>query len=201
MGYETNDEEKRKKKYKPASVKEPTSYIRLLHHRSTVLRDNHLIASSIQWDRSCSRQNLVLVGRESPHFSLPPCIVCKSVSSQQKLELLFFSSQCTLGLELVYRSSWLHQQDSTSRYRSVVYSVSYQQAANKHDDKFRVCCSTYLRSTPRFPSCGKDLALGSLQSHLRTQHGMDSSSSIITKPVVLAPHSYKLRFIHQSGHS
>ena len=37
------------------------------------------------------------------------------------------------------------------------------------------------------PSCGKDLALGSLQSHLRTQHGMDSSGSIITEPVELAP--------------
>ena len=51
------------------------------------------------------------------------------------------------------------------------------------------------------PSCGKDLALGSLQSHLRTQHGMDSSSSIINEPTELAPRSYKLSFIHQSGHS
>ena len=51
------------------------------------------------------------------------------------------------------------------------------------------------------PSCRKDLALGSLQSHLRMQHGMDASDSIITKPVVLAPYSYKLSFIQQSGHS
>ena len=37
------------------------------------------------------------------------------------------------------------------------------------------------------PSCRKALALGSLQSHLRTQHGIDASGSIITEPVVLAP--------------
>ena len=51
------------------------------------------------------------------------------------------------------------------------------------------------------PSCRKDLVLGSLQSHLRTQHGMDFSGSIITEPVELALYSYKLSFIHQSGHS
>ena len=51
------------------------------------------------------------------------------------------------------------------------------------------------------PSCGKDLTLGSLQSHLRTKHGMYTSGSIITKPVALAPLLYKLSFIHQSGHS
>ena len=50
-------------------------------------------------------------------------------------------------------------------------------------------------------SCGKDLALGFLQSHLRTQHGMDSCSSIITKPIALAPHLYKLSFKHQAGYS
>ena len=51
------------------------------------------------------------------------------------------------------------------------------------------------------PSCGKDLALGSLQSPLRTKHGIGSSSSIINKPIELAPHSYKLSFTYQSGHS
>ena len=51
------------------------------------------------------------------------------------------------------------------------------------------------------PFYGKDLALGSLQPHLRTQHRMDTSGSIINEPVVLAPCSYKLSFIHQSVHS
>ena len=51
------------------------------------------------------------------------------------------------------------------------------------------------------PSCGKDLALGSLQSHLRTQHGIDSSGSIINKPIELMPRSYKLSFTYRSGHS
>ena len=45
------------------------------------------------------------------------------------------------------------------------------------------------------PSCGKDLALGFLQSNLRTQQGMDTSGSVITGPVVSAPRSYKLSFI------
>ena len=36
-------------------------------------------------------------------------------------------------------------------------------------------------------SCGKDLALESLQSHLPTKHGMDACGSIITKPISLAP--------------
>ena len=44
-------------------------------------------------------------------------------------------------------------------------------------------------------SCRKDLSLDSLQSHLRTQHRMDVSDSIITKPAVLAPRLYKLIFI------
>ena len=52
-----------------------------------------------------------------------------------------------------------------------------------------------------FPSCGKDLALGSLQSHYRTQHGMDVCGSILTEPQALAPRSYKLSFKHQSGYS
>ena len=51
------------------------------------------------------------------------------------------------------------------------------------------------------PNCGRDLALGSLQFHLRMQHGMDATGLIITKPVVLTPRSYKLSFIHQSDHS
>ena len=37
------------------------------------------------------------------------------------------------------------------------------------------------------PYCGKDLVLGSLQSHLRTQHRMDTSGSIITESEVLTP--------------
>ena len=47
------------------------------------------------------------------------------------------------------------------------------------------------------PSCGKKLVLGSLKSHLRTQHGMDTSGSIITKSEVLVPRSYKFSFIQQ----
>ena len=50
-------------------------------------------------------------------------------------------------------------------------------------------------------SCGKALALGSLQSHLRTQHGMDTCGSIITEPIALAPRLYRLSFKHQSGYS
>ena len=38
----TNDEEKIKNKSKPASAKEPTSHLRLLHHGSTAPLDNHL---------------------------------------------------------------------------------------------------------------------------------------------------------------
>ena len=51
------------------------------------------------------------------------------------------------------------------------------------------------------PSCGKALALRSLQSHLRTQTGMDACGSIITEPIALAPRSYKLSFKYQSGYS
>ena len=42
VGYETFDEEKRKKKSKPASTKEPTLHTRLLQHGSTVLWGNYL---------------------------------------------------------------------------------------------------------------------------------------------------------------
>ena len=41
-GYETNNEEKRKKKFKPAFVKEPKSHLRLLYLGSTTPLDNHL---------------------------------------------------------------------------------------------------------------------------------------------------------------
>ena len=41
-GYETNDEEKGKSKFKPASVKEPPSHLRLLHFGSSVPLENHL---------------------------------------------------------------------------------------------------------------------------------------------------------------
>ena len=59
----------------------------------------------------------------------------------------------------------------------------------------------WKRTVCPVPSCGKDLALGFLQSHLRTQHGMDSSSSIINEPAGLAPRSYKLSFKLQAGYS
>ena len=51
------------------------------------------------------------------------------------------------------------------------------------------------------PSCGKALVLEFLQSHLRTQHGMDVCGSIITKPIALAPRLYNLSFKHQPGYS
>ena len=51
------------------------------------------------------------------------------------------------------------------------------------------------------PGCGKALAIGFLQSHLRTQHGTDATGSMLTEPTALAPHLYKLSFIQQSGHS
>ena len=41
-GYETNNEEKIKNKIKPASVKESTLHLRLLHLGSTTPLDNHL---------------------------------------------------------------------------------------------------------------------------------------------------------------
>mmetsp|Transcript_52012 Transcript_52012/g.58102 ORF Transcript_52012/g.58102 Transcript_52012/m.58102 type:complete len:167 (-) Transcript_52012:355-855(-) len=49
---------------------------------------------------------------------------------------------------------------------------------NKRKGKRTVCPSS---------DCGKDLAFGSLQSYLRTQHGMDVFGSIIAEPVVSAP--------------
>ena len=51
------------------------------------------------------------------------------------------------------------------------------------------------------PDCSKDLALGSLQSHVYAQHKLDASSLIIAEPVLLAPHLYKLSFNQQSGYS
>ena len=50
-------------------------------------------------------------------------------------------------------------------------------------------------------SCDKALALGSLQFHLRMQHGMGACGSIITEPITLAPRLYKLNFKQQSGYS
>ena len=63
---------------------------------------------------------------------------------------------------------------------------------NKRKEKRTLC---------PLPGCGKALAIGSLQSHLRTQHGMDISSSIIAEVEVLASCLYKLSFIQQPGHS
>ena len=40
VGYETNDEEKRKNKLKPVSVKEPTPHTRLLHHNNRIIDRN-----------------------------------------------------------------------------------------------------------------------------------------------------------------
>ena len=40
------------------------------------------------------------------------------------------------------------------------------------------------RTMSPIPDYGKDLALGSLYSHLRTKHGMDAFGSIIAEPVV-----------------
>ena len=51
------------------------------------------------------------------------------------------------------------------------------------------------------PGCGKALAIGSLQSHLRTQHEIHASGSMTTQPAALAPCLYKLSFISLSGHS
>lgn len=50
------------------------------------------------------------------------------------------------------------------------------------------------RTVYPLPDCDKDLTLGSLQSYLHTQHGMDASRSIIDKPEVLAPRLYKLSY-------
>ena len=51
------------------------------------------------------------------------------------------------------------------------------------------------------PGCGKALAIGSLQSHLCTQHGMDASGSMTIESAALVPRLYKLSFICQPGHS
>ena len=57
------------------------------------------------------------------------------------------------------------------------------------------------RAVCPLPACGKDLALGSLQSYLCTQHGMDTSGSIIIELEALLPCLYKLSYIQQSDHS
>ena len=57
------------------------------------------------------------------------------------------------------------------------------------------------RTVCTLPDCSKYLALGSLQSHLCTQHGIDVSGTIIAKSEVLAPCLYKLSYIQQSDHS
>ena len=56
-----------------------------------------------------------------------------------------------------------------------------------------------IRTVCPFPSCGKNLALGYLQSQVRTQYGMDACGSIITERIALALYLYKLSFKHQSG--
>ena len=43
--------------------------------------------------------------------------------------------------------------------------------------------------------CDTELSAGSLKSHLRTQHGIDGSGSIVIDPATLAPRSYKLSFV------
>ena len=147
VGYETIDEEKRKNKFKPAPVKEPTSHTRLLHLGSLCPLDNHPSqALSNGIDPAPTRTSFWL---EFLHSVPPPCIACKSVSSRHRLELFVFSSRYTLGLDVVCRFSWLHPQDRSNKFRSAVLSVSYQQAADKRDDESLVWCSTYLKSTPR----------------------------------------------------
>ena len=149
-GYETNDEEKRKKKFKPASVKELSSPLRLLHFGSSGPQDNHLSqVLSNEIDLAPTRTATWL---EILHFVPSSCIVCKLVSSRRGLEPFVFSLRYTLGLDLVCKSSWLYQQNSTHKYHSVASSVSYQQAADKRDDESRVWCSTYWKSTPRIPN-------------------------------------------------
>ena len=49
--------------------------------------------------------------------------------------------------------------------------------------------------------CDKDLSAGSLQSHLRTQHGIDGSGSTVVEPASLAPRLYKLSFVHRTGYT
>jgi len=46
--------------------------------------------------------------------------------------------------------------------------------------------------------CEKDLSAGSLQSHLRTVHGIDGTGSIIVAPVAPAPRTYRLSFRHSA---
>ena len=96
-GYETNNEEKRKKKFKFASIKEPPSHLRLLYFGSSVPLDNHLSqALSNGIDPAPTR---TLSWLEFLHFVQSSCIVCKFVSSRRRLELFVFSSQYTLGLD------------------------------------------------------------------------------------------------------
>ena len=47
--------------------------------------------------------------------------------------------------------------------------------------------------------CEKDLSAGSLQSHLRTVHGIDGTGSITVAPVAPAPLTYRLSFRHSAG--
>ena len=50
------------------------------------------------------------------------------------------------------------------------------------------------RVTCPFPECGKDLAAGSLQQHLRSQHGTESSGSIADIPEETDPVLYTVDF-------
>ena len=140
VGYETNNEDKRKIILTYICQR---SHIKYQTPASWINRPSGKFpfTSSIQWDRSCSHQNQVLVG--VPALLTTSLHNCKLVSSQHRLELFVFSLQYTLQLDLVCRFSWLHQQNNISRYRSIVFLVSYQQATDMCDDKIRICCSTY----------------------------------------------------------
>ena len=64
-----------------------------------------------------------------------------------------------------------------------------------------ICTQQICNTQKRWGSAQELDATRFLQFHLRTQHWMDASSSIIIKLEELAPRLYKLSFIQQSGHS
>jgi len=63
------------------------------------------------------------------------------------------------------------------------------------EDNYRKCSCIRVKCRV----CEKDLSAGSLQSHLRTIHGIDGTSSILVDPVAPAPRTYRLSFRHPAG--
>ena len=94
-GYETNDEEKIKNKFKPASVKEPPSQLRLLQIGSSGPQDNHLSQVLSNEINLTPTRTVFWLG--FLHFVPSSCIACKLVSSRRGLEPFAFSLQYTLG--------------------------------------------------------------------------------------------------------